>query len=195
MLKIQLDEKCIICGHKISATQTIGGQEQLYSDQYWPMRGNRKYTRPFSVWHHIGYDGSDGEPFFLHCNKCGADFYLKASPISLYCSLEYATEEKEWDEIEKEYDEGIKRITFLKWLKKQKSRGDCVGDFANDVFWADDRLSPRKFYRMYPPSYPKRATSYRAWMKLLQGKKHAQMAFKMAWSEYWELRDHWSIVA
>ncbi len=193
MVEIKISEDCIKCGAELSNQVTLNTHlSEGYPDVWRPAGHYVKHLEQYPVWHHGGFCGVSGPYLNLSCNECGAEYTLKTGPISLYC------EDQDIDDVDEELldaerKQRTKETSFLSWLKSQRGRGDCVGDFSFDCFYAEDqpRGTKQRSYRDYP-SWPKRASSYREWMKFLNKKNahgSAITAFKIAWSEYNYLRN------
>lgn len=193
MLKIEISENCPHCGEAMSAKAIIRTQSsEGHRDVWRPGEKYVRYTEPYPVWHHRGFSGEDGHYLTLSCKECGSEYSLKTGTISLYCD-DIDIEDVDEAILDQEYNRRAKETSFLKWLKSQYARGDTVGDFAHETFWADGYPKGQKqqAYRDYP-AWPKRATSRKAWLTFLEKKgtlENGITAFKIAWDEYQYLRE------
>lgn len=194
VLEIHLKEKCCECGQPITISvvydpidsyESPEGISFSFPERTMKMNGNKSYSTPFSLWGDVGAKGKfDGSGFETTCNKCGAMFSLRMDGISLHCDLVEVDNEVSYSE---EFLPA-KKLTFKQWLKKQRDRDDAVGWFAKDTFWAERNTNKREAYREHP-SYPKRATEKKEWIRFLSkfpsgNRFEAIKVFEVAWAEY-----------
>ena len=183
MLDLEIRCKCKICKEDVTI-KSLSSDHDLYH-----MSDNHTRETPFFAYHHEGFNEM-GAFASAQCETCGAEYTVITDIISVMCSIDDA-EEKYFGNIQEEFQFKVSEITFPKWLKKQKRRGDTVGDLAKDAFYTDGlprglkKIEDREY-----PGRPKKATEYKEWIQFLHNKKDALIAFRMAWAEYKVLKEY-----
>lgn len=178
----------ILCRCKICQSEVVISSHAHKGHYIYSTHGNEKNI-PFVAYHHEGFSSSYGG-VYGSCDKCGARYTIRSDIISIICNPKYLKNKINFDAIE---DESIicKNMTFPKWLKKQISRDDRVGDIARDAYaWDKFPRERKKQLESEYQSRPQRAEHYTSWIKFLKQNKQALISFRMAWAEYEFLRHY-----
>lgn len=157
----------------------------VFAEAPFTMRGNEKYDQPYAAWHCPDFQTLERNPLLsLQCSKCGCEITFVTGIISKFICRP-APETEQEPATPKGYPtaqhQDAASLTFLKWLKNQQNRDDCVGDISREFFATKHFIKKGS----YKDAIPKDTNNYLAMRQYFYSKQEKiGDSFEMAWREF-----------
>lgn len=186
------NEKCPACSTsldervvEIEHDRHVSDKKGVFAEAPFTMCGNEKYDEPYAAWHCPEFQTVESNPVLsLQCPNCECEITFTTGIISKFIrkpapEVEYDFTAPEANPITQYQDPAP--LTFLKWLKEQKNRDDCVGDISRDFFAVKHFIKTGS----YKDNIPRDTNNYLAMRQYFYSKRAVVGdSFEMAWREF-----------
>lgn len=153
------------------------------------MGGNEAYEQPYAKWHCPQFQTIENNHVLrMPCPSCECEVIFVTGIISKF--IRKPEPETEMDEdtspLPAYQHQEPTPLTFLKWLKAQQERDDCVGDLARDFFATKHYIKTGD----YRDNIPRDTNNYLAMREYFYSKREVVGdSFEMAWREFMVARE------